>query len=152
MQNPLPMETYMQWLAKQLDWRVDTLWSTLADSFSHSRAPAQETRGSVAVPPFIYSGTSHKGPSDERTLYVRPLYKGHCSRSQKLPSPIVSIHWQPPTRGQPLYKGQNSWIYIAPKVSFIRRFHCTLGNSYLKAVLTKSTSQKLYEHQVYLRS
>ena len=27
-------------------------------------------------------------------------------------------------RGQPLYKGQNSWSYIVPNVSSIQRFHC----------------------------
>ena len=39
---------------------------------------------------------------------------------------MVLIHFEPPTRGQPLHKGHNSWIYIVPKVSFIRRFHCTI--------------------------
>ena len=32
----------------------------------------------------LYSGTSDSGPSEIRTLYDKPLYKGHCSRSQKL--------------------------------------------------------------------
>ena len=40
----------------------------------------------------IYSRTSDSGPSEEGTLYVRPLYKGHCPRSQKITFPIVSIH------------------------------------------------------------
>ena len=34
----------------------------------------------------VYSGTSDSGPSDERTQYNRPLYKGHRSRSQKFGS------------------------------------------------------------------
>ena len=29
----------------------------------------------------IYSGTSDSGPSEIGTLYNKPLYKGHCSRS-----------------------------------------------------------------------
>ena len=39
-----------------------------------------------------YSRTSDSGPSEKGTLYVRPLYKGHCPRSQKITFPIVSIH------------------------------------------------------------
>ena len=31
-----------------------------------------------------YSGTSDSGPSEKGTLYIRPLYKAHCSRSPKL--------------------------------------------------------------------
>ena len=69
---------------------------------------------------------------------VEPLIKdtprkGHCMldlstrdcfKSQNITVHIVSIHQEPPRRGQPLYMGQNSWIYIVPKVSFVRRFHC----------------------------
>ena len=33
---------------------------------------------------WLYSGTSDSGPSEIGTLYNKPLYKGHCSRSQKL--------------------------------------------------------------------
>ena len=44
-------------------------------------------------------------------MYNRPLYKGHCLRSQIFTLPIVLVHLQPPRRGQPLYKGQNKWIY-----------------------------------------
>ena len=36
------------------------------------------------------------------TVYNRPLYKGHCLRFQIFTLPIVSIHLQPPRRGQPL--------------------------------------------------
>ena len=32
----------------------------------------------------LYSGTSDSGPSEIGTLYNKPLYKGHCWRSQKL--------------------------------------------------------------------
>ena len=45
-----------------------------------------QTHFCVSVTPICqYSKTSNKGPSKERTLalYVRPLYKGHSSRSQK---------------------------------------------------------------------
>ena len=56
-----------------------------------------------------YSRTSDSGPSEKGTVYVRHLYKGHCRRSQKLLSLyIVPIHLEPPRRGQPLYRGQNS--------------------------------------------
>ena len=54
-----------------------------------------------------YSKTSDSGPSEIGTVYNRPLYKGHCLRSQIFTLPIVLIHLQPPRRGQPLYKGQN---------------------------------------------
>ena len=38
--------------------------------------------------------------------------------------PMVLIHFEPPRRGQPLYKGQKT---IVPKVSFVWRFdwNCT---------------------------
>ena len=72
----------------------------------------------------VYNWSSNKGPSEKGTLYVNPLYRGHCLGSQKLPFPIVFIHWEPPRRGQPLYKGQNSWIYIVPKISFVWMFDC----------------------------
>lgn len=42
------------------------------------------------------SRTSNIGRSETGTLDVRPLYKGHCSRSQ------------PPRRGQPVYEEQNN--------------------------------------------
>ncbi len=40
--------------------------------------------------------------------------------SQIIGLPIVLIHFESPRRGQPLYKGQNTLIYIGPKVSFVR--------------------------------
>ena len=39
-----------------------------------------------------YSRTSNKGPSEKGTLYVKPLYRGHCLGSQELPFPIYSLH------------------------------------------------------------
>ena len=72
----------------------------------------------------IYSWTSNKGPSKKGTLYIKSLYNGHRSWSQKNTIPIASIHWEPLRRGQPLYNGQNSWIYIVPIVSLVWRFHC----------------------------
>ena len=50
----------------------------------------------------------------------RPLYKGHFSRSQIIHFPIVLIQFEPLRRGQPLYKGHNSWLYIVPKASFVQ--------------------------------
>ena len=38
---------------------------------------------------------------------------------------MVVIRFEPPRRGQPLYKGQKTSIYIVPKVSFVRRFDCS---------------------------
>ena len=58
-------------------------------------------------------------------MYSRPLYKGHWLRFQIFTLPIVSILLQPLWRGQPLYKGQNKWIYIVPDMSLVRRFHCS---------------------------
>ena len=57
---------------------------------------------------YYYSKTSDSGPSDIGTVYNRPLYKGHCLWSQIFTLPIVLVHLQPPRRGQPLYKGQNT--------------------------------------------
>ncbi len=72
----------------------------------------------------IYSKTSDSGPSEIGTLYNKPLNKGRFSRSQIIGLLIILIHFEPPRRGQPLYKGQNTSIYIGPKVSFVRRFGC----------------------------
>ncbi len=71
------------------------------------------------------SGPSDSGPSKIGTQYNKPINKGRFSRSQIIGLPIVLIHFEPPRRGQPLYKGQNTLIYIGPKVSFVRRFGCT---------------------------
>ncbi len=71
-----------------------------------------------------YSKTSDSGPSEIGTQYNKPLNKGLFSRSQIIGLSIVLIHFEPPRRGQPLYKGQNTLIYIGPKVSFVRRFGC----------------------------
>ena len=61
-----------------------------------------------------HSETSDSGHSEKGIQYKTPLYKGYCSRSQKITSVlIVSIHWQASRRGQPLYKGQN----IVPNAS-----------------------------------
>ena len=61
----------------------------------------------------MYSRASDSGLSEEGTLYVIPLYKGHWFGSQNIIFHIVSIHWKTPRRRQPLYKGQNSWIYLS---------------------------------------
>ena len=71
---------------------------------------------------YVYSQTSNSGPSEIGTQYNKPLYKGHFSRSQIIGLPMVLIHFEPPRRGQLLYKGQKTLIYIIPKVSFVRRF------------------------------
>ncbi len=72
----------------------------------------------------VCSKTSDSGPSEIGTQYNKPLNKGRFSRSQIIGLPIVLIHFEPPRRGQPLYKGQNTLIYIGPKVSFVWRFGC----------------------------
>ena len=43
--------------------------------------------------------TSDSGPSEIGTMCNRPLYKGHCLRSQLYTLPIVPIHLQLPRRG-----------------------------------------------------
>ena len=63
--------------------------------------------------------TFNRGPSDIGTVYNRPLYNGHRLRFQIFTFSIVSIHLQPPRRGQPLYKGQNKWIYTVPNVFLV---------------------------------
>ena len=55
----------------------------------------------------IYSGASGSGPSEIGTLYNKPLYKGHCSRSQNY-MPYSFSTFRTSERGQPLYKKQNS--------------------------------------------
>ena len=50
---------------------------------------------------------------DIGTQYNKPLNKEHSSRS----------HLKSPKRGQTLYKGQSSIIYIGPKVSFVWMFY-----------------------------
>ena len=55
-----------------------------------------------------YSPTSDSGPSEIGTQYNKPLYKGRFSRSQIIGLPMVLIHFEPPRRGQPLYKGQKT--------------------------------------------
>ena len=52
----------------------------------------------------VYSQTSDSGPSEIGTQYNKALYKGHFSRSQIIGLPMVLIHFEPPRRGQPLYK------------------------------------------------
>ena len=54
----------------------------------------------------MYSQTSDSEPSEIGTQYNKPLYKGRFSRSQIIGLPMVLIHFEPPRRGQPLYKGQ----------------------------------------------
>ena len=78
---------------------------------------------SVHVTEWEYSKTSDSGHSEIGTQYNKPLNKGHSSRPQIIIGfPIVLVHFKPPRRGQPLYKGQSSIIYIGPEVSFVRRF------------------------------
>ena len=47
-------------------------------------------------------------PRKGHCMYVRPLYREHCSRSPKttVPHCYHTLHWEPPGRGQPLYNGQ----------------------------------------------
>ena len=57
---------------------------------------------------YKYSGTPDSGPSEIGTQYNRPLYKGHRARNLLPYTCVVIIHFEPPKRGQPLYKGHNS--------------------------------------------
>ena len=74
---------------------------------------------------FVTKLTLVKHMTSSTYYHVRPLYKGHRSRSQRLPFSIFSIHALRTSkeRTTSLYKGQNSWIYIVPKLSLVQRFH-----------------------------
>ena len=48
-------------------------------------------------------------------------------------------------RGQSLYMGQTIWIYIGPKVSFIRRLHCILV-SHLELAATSCSPRNGEDH------
>ena len=87
---------------------------------------------------YEYSKSSNSGPSKKGTVCDRPLYKGHFLRSQIPTLPIVLIPLQPPRRGQPLYKGQNKWIYIVSNVSLVQKFHCN----------NNLVCSKLYVHKI----
>ena len=59
--------------------------------------------------------------------------KGHCIKYLSTMDTTKSPNFNPPINimqleslktGQSLYSGQTTWIYIGPKVSFIRRLHC----------------------------
>ena len=63
-----------------------------------------------------YSETSDSGPSKIGTVYNIPLYKGHCLRSQMFTLPILSIHLQPPRRGQPLQRTKHVNLYCPQRV------------------------------------
>ncbi len=95
----------------------------------------------------IYSKTSDSGPSEIGTQYNKPLNKGRFSMPQIIGLPIVLMHFEPPRRGQPLYKGQNTLIYIGPKVSFVRRFGCIQNKSY-DLYSTRSAWENT--HRIYL--
>ena len=51
------------------------------------------------------------------SLYIYIIYKGHMHAGQGPKICFPLIHFEPPTRGQPLYKGHNIVLYIW-------RFHC----------------------------
>ena len=53
---------------------------------------------------YCHSVSDQSGTSEIGTVYNKPLYKRHCSRSQTFTLPPKL---QPLIRGQPLYKGQN---------------------------------------------
>ena len=68
-------------------WRQNhAIVSALAVRISQ---PTALTRGDSTLSPLVYSKTSDSGPSKIGTVYNRPLYKGHCSRSQIFTVPIV---------------------------------------------------------------
>ena len=59
--------------------------------------------------------------------------KGHCIKYLSTMDKTKSLNFNPPInimqlesliKGQSLYSGQTTCIYIGPKVSFIRRLHC----------------------------
>ena len=46
------------------------------------------------------------------------------TKSPNFNLPINIMQLESRNRGHSLYSGQTTWIYIGPKVSFIRRLHC----------------------------
>ena len=63
-----------------------------------------------------------------KPLIVDPPRQGHCiinlSTAGNSWDLKVLIQFEPPRRGQPLYKGQNMCIYIYIIVPNVWRFHC----------------------------
>ena len=51
------------------------------NTLNHANSLKHHSSATLAI---VYSGTSDSGPSKIGTLYNKPLFKGHCSRSQKL--------------------------------------------------------------------
>ena len=143
---------YMQQLkvmVSQLQQRMDSLEKqnvrilALVKSVRDQQKKTERDQFRIDDSPFKFSysdlvytvnWTSDSGPSEIGTQYLqRTLFK-----VPKIGLPMVLIHFEPPRRGQPLYKGR---IYIVPKVSFVWRFDCI----YKKAV------QCLFEHlQLYI--
>ena len=97
---------------------------------------------------WFYSGTSDSlRYCREQWFYIgtseiatQNYYNRSTSLWVKVPKgfPVYSSS-EPTKRGHPLYmymyKGHNSWIYIVPKVSFIRRFHCIIYIYHLASTL-----------------
>ena len=104
---------------------------------------------------FVISWFTINRSMNEEKVYSQmtskdPPRKGHCM----LVLSIWDTVWGPnlrELRGQPLYKGQNSWIYIVPIVSFVWRFDCNYveGNmdlSVLYKPMKYAISHPLYGH------
>ena len=86
---------------------------SLSVDLDHRVSGRQEKQRPIGVEPASvtvcnYNQASNTGPSEIGTQHNRPLYKGPFLRSQIIGFPIVIIHFEPPRRGQPLYKGHNS--------------------------------------------
>ena len=96
-----------------------------------------ETQDSGTACTHVYSGTSDSGLSQIRTQHNKPLYKGHDLRSHNNSS--IYIAFLTSQRGQLPYQNKQS----CPKVSFIRRSHCSSCNvqytilllSYVKLII-----------------
>ena len=81
---------------------------------------------------FLYSRASNSGSTEKGTLFVRPLYKGHCFRSQNVTFPIVSIHWEPPRRDDLSTRDKPAEFILSPKYLLFKALYIlymeTIGN------------------------
>ena len=67
-----------------------------------------------------HNRASDSGPSEKGTLYVIPTLQGTLLQVH-----IIYIYQEPPRRGQSLYQGHTSTIYV-PKVSLVWRLYCII--------------------------
>ena len=73
-----------EWKRDKIDTKQRNLAKALKDYPKNVHAKINKGMFLIILYYCYYSETSDSGPSEIGTLYNRPLYKGHCLRSQKL--------------------------------------------------------------------